>query len=88
MRYFIDVFSQYPVYRYAKRPNELNEYLTSFKYLISCGSAIANPTLEPASERDFENVCTTMTLSYLSIRGRALSPPKSIYASSTTTMTS
>ena len=27
MRYFIDVFSQYPVYRYAKRPNELNEYL-------------------------------------------------------------
>ena len=27
MRYFIDGFSQYPVYRYAKRPNELNEYL-------------------------------------------------------------
>lgn len=27
MRYYIDVFSQYPVYRYAKRPNELNEYL-------------------------------------------------------------
>ena len=27
MRYSIDVFSQYPVYRYAKRPNELNEYL-------------------------------------------------------------
>ena len=67
---------------------ELNEYFTSFRYLISTGLAMAKPTLEPASERDFENVCTTMTLSYLSMSGSALSPPKSTYASSTTTITS
>ena len=67
---------------------ELNEYFTSFRYLISTGLAMAKPTLEPASDRDFENVCTTMTLSYLSMNGSALSPPKSTYASSTTTITS
>ena len=67
---------------------ELKEYFTSFKYLISVGLLMAKPILDPARERDLENVCTTITLSYLSIRGRALSPPKSIYASSTITITS
>ena len=67
---------------------ELKEYFTSFKYLISVGLLMAKPILDPARERDLENVCTTITLSYLSIRGRALSPPKSIYASSTITSTS
>ena len=36
----------------------------------------------PAMERDFEKVCTTSRLSYLSISGTQLSPPKSTYASS------
>ena len=46
---------------------------------------MAKPILIPAIERDFENVCTTSRFSYLSISGRQLVPPKSIYASSITT---
>ena len=42
----------------------------------------------PAMERDLENVCTIRRLSYFSISGSADTPPKSIYASSTTTITS
>lgn len=64
------------------------EYFTSLIYRISFSFPIANPSRIPARRRDFEKVCTTRRLSYFSIRGSADSPPKSMYASSTTTITS
>ena len=42
----------------------------------------------PAMDLDFENVCTTIRLSYFLSSGIALSPPKSTYASSMITTTS
>ena len=57
--------------------NELYEYFTSLRYLISLLLLIAYPILTPAIERDLENVLTTTTLSYLSTSGKDVSPPKS-----------
>ena len=67
---------------------ELYENLTSLIYLMSFSLPIAYPIRSPAMERDLENVLTTKRLSYESIKGSALSPPKSTYASSTITTTS
>ena len=52
---------------------------------ISSLDATAYPRRAPASERDFENVPTTIRFGYLRISGTEDSAPKSTYASSITT---
>ena len=62
---------------------ELNENFNLFNPSIILSQPSAYPRRIPAIERDFENVWTTRTLSYLFINFTALSAPKSTYASST-----
>ena len=56
----------------------LNENFNLLSPSIIFSEPIAYPKRIPANERDFENVCTTRTLSYLFTNFTALSAPKSI----------
>ena len=58
---------------------------TSFSAFINRSFPMANPIRIPAIERDLLKVWTTSRFSYSGIKESALSPPKSIYASSTMT---
>ena len=64
----------------------LTENRSVFRSRMTGSAAKPRPRRAPAIDRDFENVCVTSRLSYRSISFTTLSPPKSTYASSTTTI--
>ena len=70
--------------RLSRRFTQNEKYIED-EIKVSDGFPIPNPSLTPAIERDFENVPVTKRFEYFLTKGTALTPPKSIYASSTIT---